>query len=172
MSFIESALALSWIAIALLALGMAGLLRQLRELSERVQNPGMMPERFEQRVVEELARLNLRVSEHSVVLFADAECVSCKEVIPQFEKMAAAVPEWNFVLMFAADASGSTDRSPVHVVRDASAAFARLRIPLTPFVVLTDEVGEIVQASPVGSTELLDDFMAVAKERFADETAA
>lgn len=173
MSFTASALVVSWAAIGLLALAMGGLLRQVRELSRKLESPGMPLESDAPRVVTELGELELSSPDAATfVLFVDANCSSCREVVPHFATLAASMPHVNFVTMYERDAIVGVASGSAAVLTDASVAFARLRIPMTPFVAVAGHDFEVVKAAPVGSTALLDEFVASAIEEEPDEAAA
>lgn len=169
MSLGDAALIVSWVAITLLALAMAGLLRQVRELTRRLENPGVEVEPAGPRVLHELTNLDL-VQRHSIVLFAADGCKACDEVLPTFDELAAMSPHYNFVVMFDGD-QVSVSSANVPTLVGVAPAFVRLGIPVTPFAVVTDDSQTVIQAAPVGSSELLRTFVATA-EGVLRETAA
>jgi len=162
----------SWFAIVLMALGMAGLLRQVRDLTRRLEDPGALVPSGP-RIVDELDSLTLQ-HDQSVVLFASANCKACGEVLPAFSRLHPRFPALNFVCMFDGAANGQVAETREHeyqLLTNMAPAFVRLSIPVTPFAVITNDRNLVVQAAPVGSVELLETFLTAAKEAI-DEDAA
>ncbi|GAA2585917.1 hypothetical protein SMC26_45805 [Actinomadura fulvescens] len=147
MSFQDSALLLSWVAIVLLALVVAGLVRQVHALGQARPVPGGR------------SPLGLAAGTRAsgfdrlgpgLMLFLDTGCGVCAKVL---------------------DAAGALDR-PVHAVFAGAAPapaapgitvltderdglFLDHAVPATPFAVLVDAGGRVRAAEPVGSAEAL-----------------
>jgi hypothetical protein len=164
MDFRTSALILAWLAILILALGMSGLLRQVRALSTgRTSQPqagpvigGPAPPLIGDDGVEPGAT--------TVALFVDASCGSCAGVLRLGEELAAAHDDrLRFVAVYPTNPDGVEHRR-VRVVENRS-AFLSYRVPVTPYGVVVDHDGRIAHAGPLGSDELLRDLVAGAVER-------
>ncbi|MFG2002984.1 hypothetical protein ACGFNU_27875 [Spirillospora sp. NPDC048911] len=147
MSFQTSALLLSWAAIVLLALVVAGLVRQVHALNQGPRAgesplglaPGTRAPGFD--------RLG-----PGLLLFLDVDCGVCAEVL---------------------DAAGTLGR-PVHAIfahaapaapgvtvlaNERDGLFDDYAVPATPFAVLVDARGRVRAAEPVGSTEALRELL-------------
>ncbi|WP_242906392.1 hypothetical protein [Actinomadura terrae] len=146
MSFQESALLLSWAAILLLALVVAGLVRQVHALGAPQGSSALGP------VVGGRAPAFDRLGP-GLLLFVDRDCGACADVLaaagdlggPLHAVFAGAAPD-------APDAPGL----PGTVLAfERGGLFADYRIPATPFAVLVGEDGRVRASEPVGSAEAL-----------------
>ncbi|MEU8121360.1 hypothetical protein AB0C21_21850 [Spirillospora sp. NPDC049024] len=144
MSFQNSALLLSWVAILLLALVVAGLVRQVHALSPGASRPaalgpaaGAPAPAFD--------RLG-----PGLLLFLDRDCGVCADVL-------AAVPsDRPLHAIFAGAAPEDASRPGVTVLAgEQDGLFADYRVPATPFAVLVGADGRVRAAEPVGSSEAL-----------------
>jgi len=159
MDFVTSALILAWVAILILTLAMAGLLRQVRTLSsnrtpQRQLGPSIGTEAPPLHPGDEP-----RPGVPTVALFLDPGCESCDRSLDQADKLAATtLGRLRFVAVFSAAANGHRPRR-VELVEHGAEAFSRYRIPLTPFGVVVDGERRIVRAAPLGSDAALDDLV-------------
>lgn len=144
MSFQNSALLLSWVAILLLALVVAGLVRQVHALGQGASRPaglslapGAPAPAFD--------RLG-----PGLLLFLDRECGVCADVL-------AAVPDGRPLhAIFAGPPPGEAARPGVTVLAgEQDGLFTDYRVPATPFAVLVGADGRVRAAEPVGSPEAL-----------------
>jgi hypothetical protein len=159
MSFYGSALLLAWVAIVLLGLTVSGLVRQVHALRS-----GHQPERLEADlvtgtqapIVDGLAWDRQRTN---VLLFVDASCHSCAQVLPYLDTLARERSgDIAFAALFAAhDGDFRTDH--VRVLTRQARAFERYQVPLTPFGVKVSPEGVLIAAAPVGSNEILKDLV-------------
>lgn len=144
MSFTTSALIVTWVALLLMALVLSGLVRQVHLLSKRVglqrsayapSRPGLAPGS----PAPGLDRLG-RGTEGTVLLFVSQNCRTCVEV--------------------QAEAAGLVGQNgtALHVLyRDGEQAelFDAYDAIATPFAVLIDARGRVVDSEPVGSRAAL-----------------
>ena len=160
MSFQATALVLSWAALLLLGLAMSGLVRQVRLLTETVFQGGN-PYSY---LVGKIARVEpLRPSAGSrALLFVSAECEVCTDRLKRLDSIAATQPDVDFAAVFSGPLNGfRTDL--FDLVPEQKSLFDELKIPITPFGVLTDAQGVISFAAPIGSDEALDSLVAKAR---------
>ena len=150
MSLIGTALILAWVAIVLLALSVAGLMRQVHllllrdEVSARpVASPPPSSGVPEQLAAPDGAR---------VVLFASPSCVTCFEAIDELAVRAPPPGVMSTVVT-------AGDRHPgwpaqLHYIEHAADLFSRFDVVATPHALAV--VGdEVVEAAPVGSVRAL-----------------
>ncbi|WP_067831044.1 hypothetical protein [Actinomadura kijaniata] len=155
MSFQTSALVLSWVAIVLLSLVVAGLVRQVQVLSQGVRPgpgerdgaprlgppPGARAPAFD------------RVGP-GLLLFLDVECGVCHEVLRAAEELGRP-----FGAVFAGPAPDAALAPGARVLtHEEGGLFVSYRVPATPFAVLVDAAGRVRRAEPVGSPEALRTF--------------
>jgi hypothetical protein len=156
MSPTAAGLVLAWLAIVLLALALAGLLRQLRDVQVALH--------LDRRTVPVPAAPELvrpaAGEQHCIVLLVAEHCGVCHDVLPDFAAAATGAPaDVGFVLL-AADpteaerVAGQADQSRLRVVGDA-VSYHRLNPGWLPAVVLVDGSGQVVAAEPVGSPPAL-----------------
>lgn len=145
MSFQNSALLLSWVAILLLALVVAGLVRQVHALSRGAPRPaglGLAPGT----PAPAFDRLG-----PGLLLFLDRDCGVCADVLA-----AAGSPEPPLHAIFAGPPPDGASRPGVRVLTgEQDGLFADYRVPATPFAVLVGADGRVRAAEPVGSPEAL-----------------
>ncbi|NVI89813.1 hypothetical protein [Actinomadura sp. BRA 177] len=142
MSFQNSALLLSWVAILLLALVVAGLVRQVHALGQGAPRtaglgpaPGTPAPAFD--------RLG-----PGLLLFLDRDCGVCTDVL--------AAAEGPLHAIFAGPPPDGASRPGVTVLTgEQDGLFADYRVPATPFAVLVGADGRVRAAQPVGSPEAL-----------------
>ncbi|HXA61022.1 MAG TPA: hypothetical protein VNW94_17825 [Streptosporangiaceae bacterium] len=143
MSFEMTALLLSWVAILLLSLVVAGLVRQVHALARGPQPAalglaaGSLAPGFE--------RLG-----PGLLLFLSADCGACPDVLAAAESLGGPVQ---------AIFSGSALSSGLPVHAGEQALFEAYKIPATPFAVLVGETGRVRAAEPVGSPAALRELM-------------
>lgn len=155
MSFTTSALVLAWVAIALLALGFAGLLLQVQRLSrDRAGGPGSSGTMSTARTPRDLVGFTLPDrgllaefadprAERTVVLVGTPGCTSCERTLQRL----AAMPESGSATQGLTLAStGSVepferlldDGSPVRLLGMAREAIDQLGVPGTPYLLVLD----------------------------------
>lgn len=144
-----------WAVIALLALGMAGIMRQVNTLVAargfRVQTVGPRLGSL----APEIDGLKEFSAQNSLLVFAAAECEACNEAI---EKLSASLERQELSEIIVALYAGSADgyeNDRISILENQEAAFAAFEVPVTPFAVRISD-GIIRQAGPIGGTRLLD----------------
>ncbi|NKZ04409.1 hypothetical protein [Actinomadura latina] len=145
MSFQNSALLLSWVAILLLALVVAGLVRQVHALGQGAPRtaglglaPGTPAPAFD--------RLG-----PGLLLFLDRDCGVCTDVLA-----AAGALDRPLHAIFAGPPPEDGSPAGVTVLTgEQDGLFADYRVPATPFAVLVGTDGRVRAAQPVGSPEAL-----------------
>lgn len=159
MDFESSALVLAWLAIAVLALAMAGLLRQLVLLRTAVIAPaagGLGPVFGSPAPV--LPGIDY-TGRRTVLLFADDECESCRSIVDALDSTGRNTSNPAVVVLFKAGAPAqpaAPERQFVH----QRELFDRLGVNVTPFAVMVDGDARIVAAEPLGSAPMFDEFRA------------
>jgi hypothetical protein len=161
MSFTISALIVTWGAIALLGLALAGVVRQVRALTmmRSLQLPRIGPRLKTLAPALDGAAQPYPTDRPSVLLFVDAECAGCEEVLPQLVALADA---WRDDVAFSAIFHGAPDHSvngSVQVVANARSAFEAFSIPATPFAVLVSPTATVEASAPIGSPHALTQFV-------------
>ncbi|MFD0688944.1 hypothetical protein [Actinomadura fibrosa] len=144
MSFQNSALLLSWVAIVLLALVVAGLVRQVHALGRGA--PGTAP-------LGPAAGTRAPAFDRlgpGLLLFLDRDCGVCAEVL-------AAAGDLGRPLHAIFAGPAAADPSPALTVLsgERDGLFADYRVPATPFAVLVGADGRVRASEPVGSPEAL-----------------
>lgn len=162
MSFETSMVTAIWVALLLLGLGLAGVLRMLRELHGRLDqgrssnrlgaiNARLAPGRVIDGLVRDLAPINGRY----VIAFGGETCESCKVVLPELSSHlhSAQIP---LVLVY----HGSTipldltEPPYAHALgHDAVTIFDEYGIKVTPYLVVVEASGMIAEAGLVGSLD-------------------
>ncbi|MFI6085701.1 hypothetical protein ACIBBB_32940 [Streptomyces sp. NPDC051217] len=171
MDFTTSAVIASWAAIALLALVVSGLIRQVHQLSRTQPHrpgrvgiapgapaPGLDAARFDAAGLDGL----LTQGRAGLLLFLDADCRTCGEVLAEAgvwtARQGATAPA---VLGLYAGAGPQADEGPVPVRDHRPELFTAYDIPATPYAVAIDPEGRITRSEPLGSPtallRLLDD---------------
>lgn len=162
MSFEATALLLSWVAIAMLAFAMAGLLRQIKVLTGLVAAGSSLAGSGPQvgaRLPPEL-RSDTATNEpgrRQLLVFMEEHCPACAAIEPELARLGT-TERVDIRLVF----SGKAKQTPGHQLttfEGMSAAFDQLGIPATPFAVRLGADGRIAQTRPVGSPEALRRFV-------------
>ncbi|MFF2852798.1 hypothetical protein ACFVT5_41875 [Streptomyces sp. NPDC058001] len=162
MNFTTSAVIASWAAIALLALVVSGLIRQVHQLSRTQPHhpgrvgiaPGVSAPGLDSTL--------LTPGRAGLLLFLDADCRTCGQVLAEAGawtvRQGAAVPQ---MLGLYAGAGPQADESVVPVRDHRPELFTAYDIHATPYAVAIDPEGRITRSEPLGSPtallRLLDD---------------
>jgi hypothetical protein len=141
---------LSWGCLAVLALAMAGILRQLRELQAEVAQLSAPPWRAAAgRRVAELAG-----ADPLILLVLDPGCSFCDAVHEPFTRLAGEHPGTRFEVLSPrtrwADTPNIRSRVDPDLVRE-------LDLPWAPALLHVDADGTVLAGQPVPSPELLDE---------------
>ncbi|MEV7994541.1 hypothetical protein AB0O67_22280 [Streptomyces sp. NPDC086077] len=166
MDFTTSAVIVSWAAIALLALVVSGLVRQVHQLSRAQPHlpgrvglasgasaPGLTTPALDGLLPTDRA---------SLLLFLDADCGTCGQVLAEARawtvRQGDAAPQ---VLGLYAGPAPQDAESAVPVLGERPELFTAYDIPATPYAVAVDAAGRITRSEPLGSAtallRLLDD---------------
>lgn len=154
MSVTTATLALTWIAIGLLAFGYAGLRQQLRSVQARLR----LPAAARSGVPDAAAALAPTNGERRYVLTLDPGCLACQEVLPRFRELAAhRAPGAQFTLLAAA---GDYPPSPgVDVVIDTS-TYHQLAPSWSPGLLVVGTGGALLEVAPGGDLAALERLLA------------
>ncbi|MFC7729231.1 thioredoxin domain-containing protein [Actinomadura keratinilytica] len=155
MSFQTSALLVTWAVLLLLALVVAGLVRQVHALGRGAPPaallgpaPGAPAPGFD--------RLG-----PGLLLFLDRDCGVCEEVLAAAGSLGRPVRA-----VFSGPApDGAVPGAAAVLADEHDGLFAAYRIPATPFAVLVDGTGRVRAAEPVGSPEALRELAAAEAAR-------
>jgi hypothetical protein len=150
MSFFGAALLLAWLAIALLAFALAGVMRQVLVLG-RLQPDGS-------RAVPGVPRpapAALSADAETCVLLAEAGCRTCDAVVPEFARIGAgAVHGRRHVLLVSSlPEDWARYQGPLEVVVDPG-LMEEFDVPALPFLYSIRE-GQIVRQGAIGNGEML-----------------
>jgi len=153
MSFLVAVLVVTWLAIVVLALALAGLMRQVRDLAAAVRSRGRSP-----LVLRSDAIPSLRSTDgtsRTVLLVVDDVCTTCHLVAPEFAALARNAVGTQFrVLSYTEGTRAWLDGADIVVDVDED-AYRQLNVPWRPALVLVDADGTVLEAKPVGSIESL-----------------
>lgn len=160
MSLEVTALVLAWLAITLLALAMSGILRQVRALSIAVAGTlprmrGPMPGIY----VADVPGLVDDDARASILLFVGGGCSGCDAVLPTFLASADVANHRADHVLVCSGEPLAQPNGKVRVLSRRIDAFEALQVPATPYAVLIDERGVVASASPVGSPQMLREWL-------------
>lgn len=163
MSFETTALLVTWVAIVLLALVVAGLVRQVHHLTRAPRTPDVglttgMP-------APDLDRLAPEPGRPTLLLFLGAECPACHDV---FEEALGQTEGPPTRALFFDDALDVTPPDNMLVLADQGDLFQTYQVPATPYAVLVGADGRIRMAEPVGSVRALHALIVQAGGRVVD----
>ncbi|WP_258534586.1 hypothetical protein [Streptomyces sp. PT12] len=156
-----SALLVSWVAIALLALVVSGLVRQVHQLSRggvaRMNGRlGVTPGSAAPHAGELLAE-----GRETLLLFLSAECGTCADVLAEADRLgqrgSPAAPQVRAVY---AGAAPATAAATVPVVDHRPDLFTAYDAIATPFAVVVGATGRVVRSEPLGSPAALRELFA------------
>jgi hypothetical protein len=164
MSFETTALLVTWVALALLALVVAGLVRQVHHLTRAPRTPddvGLttgMPAPHLDRLVPQPGRPTL-------LLFLGDECPTCHDIFEEALGLTGAPPIR--ALFF----DGALDVAPpdnMLIFARQGDLFQEYQVPATPYAVLVGSDGRVRTAEPVGSVRALHGLIVQAGGRVVD----
>jgi hypothetical protein len=159
-SFHDSALLLAWVAIVLLGLAVAGLVRQVHALTTpQSGRPYGPPVGGRAHVPRRLRGLVEGNDATTVLLFAEAGCESCERVVPRFAAFCATEAGAREHALVYDGAAGAAAGPGLRVLEHQAETFDRLAVPATPFAVSLSPDAVVVAAGPVGSPEALDAYL-------------
>jgi len=159
MSFETAAILFAWIAIALLGLALAGLVRQFHQWVE-----GQRPEPLT--IGPAIGSMIMAPTpegsiggQRTLMLFVNTTCSGCERVLPELPELAAVHGSVRILALFPGDADGYGTLEGIEVVENQAPLFSREGISITPFGVALSETGAVMDSSPVGSGPRLSLFM-------------
>lgn len=164
MSFETTALLVTWAALALLALVVAGLVRQVHHLTRPPRTPELSLGTGV--AAPAMDRLFPEPGQATVLLFLGDECPACEDVFQEALSLTGAPP------MRAIFADGALDGEPpanLRILTGQAEMFETYQIPATPFAVIVGADGRIRRAEPVGSVHTLHVLAAEAGGRAYDD---
>ncbi|UED87822.1 hypothetical protein [Streptomyces profundus] len=160
MDFVTSALLVSWIAIALLALVVSGLVRQVHQLSKggvarSTGHLGVTPGSPAPHADDLLAE-----GHDTLLLFLSAECRTCGEVLAEADRFAGgpAADSLRLRAVYAGAAPAHTGGA-VPVTDHRPDLFTAYDAIATPFAVLVGAGGRVVRSEPLGSAAALSELL-------------
>lgn len=159
MSFETTAILLAWVVILILALALAGLMRQFHLWAE-----GQRPEPLAigpaiGSTVPEVTDLDARSGRPTLLLFVNDTCRGCERLLPALPQVARDHGDVQLVAMFPKVANGHRDLAGVHVIERQAHVFERERISVTPFGVALTPEARVLDRAPIGSTNSLARFI-------------
>jgi hypothetical protein len=178
MSFETTVLLLTWVAILLLGLAVAGLLRQVHLLAkgQAAGLPAFGPPNQLPAPALDDARHAAEWPKPAVLLFADRDCSVCELVLPEYSLLAKKhSAQLEFIAVFGSSLPNGADlqmNGHVKYVVNARRAFQRYRISVTPFATFVNARGYVERSGPVGSEELLTAFVGTALSDLSREVAS
>lgn len=162
-SFQTTALLVTWIAIALLGLAMAGLVRQVHALTSGSQTRARGLGLSTGTVAPEFDRLSPDPARPTALLFLDDGCGSCTAVLDEVRTMVARdpAPPVTFGVVFPGPVTQPPELGDnVLVHPNEHRLFAKYGVPATPFAVLVNRDGRVQQSAPLGSAAELRELLA------------
>ena len=162
MTLEAAAVVMAWVTIALLALAMSGLLRQIRALEADLSLRRVTVGPALGSPAPSLDGVGWQ--NPTLLLFAEAGCPTCHATLSEFATAAESSDGLAFVAVFRGEANGF--RSPqVRVLEAQDVSFADYRVPLTPFAIAVSARGTVADAAAIGSRVALHDFVVRTRKR-------
>jgi hypothetical protein len=165
MRLTDSALVLAWVAIALLAFGLSGVIRQVATLKSLGATHALPPSRrLGPAVGADATQLGApgKSDANRIILFASPECSECGILVPSFLEASQRDLVGHFTVILPGDDLWGWGRdlggSATLIPRRAD-LFETFQVPATPFAVAVGPDGRVRGARPVGSEPLLRDFV-------------
>ncbi|WP_049565307.1 hypothetical protein [Streptomyces sp. SBT349] len=161
MDFVTSALLVSWVAIALLALVVSGLVRQVHQLSRGgvARSPrhlGVTPGSPAPHAGDLLAE-----GRDTLLLFLSAECRTCADVLAEADRAGAhRSADGPQVRAVYAGAAPTPTAATVPVTDHRPDLFTAYDAIATPFAVVVGATGRVVRSEPLGSPAALRELLA------------
>lgn len=148
MGFETAAILLAWVAIALLGLALAGLMRQVQWLSaggRSLERIGPAPRSY----AFALPDVDYAVSRGTLIVFLADECPLCAELAPEAERLAfSAGVEGVRVVVARVGADGSDGPATISITDEQLRLW---RVSVLPFAVLVGPDARIAETGPIES---------------------
>lgn len=159
-----AALVLAWLAIAILALALSGLVRQVRILEGQLPGGSMRRRLGPAQGGVFDAPDELAEEQDYVLIFADTNCASCIQIIPRYlEEAAGTERALNAFVAFRGEKSADSVFGGRRVLENQSMLFMQLGISATPFAVRVTD-GRVAASGLVGSVEALRELATLESE--------
>ncbi|GAB3967236.1 hypothetical protein GCM10029978_034100 [Actinoallomurus acanthiterrae] len=162
MSFETTALLVTWAALALLALVVAGLVRQVHHLTRGPRTPEVGPTTG--MPAPGIDRLAAEPGRPALLLFLSDECPACQDVFEEACGLTGAPP---IRALFRGGAPAVAPPDHMLVFAGQGELFQEYQVPATPYAVLVGSDGRIRTAEPVGSVRTLHALIVQAGGRVA-----
>lgn len=164
MSFETTALLVTWVALVLLALVVAGLVRQVHHLTQgpRARELGLpagLP-------APALDAVGAEPGRPTLLLFLSEDCPVCHDV---FEEALTQAGGPATTAIFAERAIGGEPPVNLRVLPDREDLFTAYKVPATPYGVIVGADGRVRTAEPVGSVRGLHHLIVDAGGRVRDD---
>jgi hypothetical protein len=163
MSFETTALLVTWAALVLLALVVAGLVRQVHHLTSGPRTPDVGPTTG--MPAPGIDRLAAEPGRPALLLFLSDECPACQDVFEEARGLTGAPP---IRALFRGDAPAVAPPDHMMIFAGQGELFQEYQVPATPYAVLVGSDGRIRTAEPVGSVRTLHALVVQAGGRVAD----
>jgi len=154
MSFEMSALLLTWVVVALLALAMGGMLRHVRTLTQQVQGQAMRPRGPVIGSVFPSPASARGNGNGEVIVFLRSECHPCEALIPEIRRLSSAQFGPKVTAVFREDRPES-DLGNAQVLEHQAPLFETVGVSTTPYAVVVGPQQTVIAARPIGSPSAL-----------------
>jgi hypothetical protein len=163
MSFETTALLVTWVALVLLALVVAGLVRQVHQLTQgpRTRDLGLAVGS----VAPALDVVGAEPGQATLLLFLSEDCPVCHDV---FDEALGLVDGPATRAIFAEQAIGQDPPANMRVLAGRQDLFTEYKVPATPYAVVVGADGRVRTAEPVGSVRGLHALVAEVDGRVRD----
>jgi hypothetical protein len=164
MSFETTALLVTWAALVLLALVVAGLVRQVHQLTQgpRSREPGLRAGT----AAPALDVLGAEPGRATLLLFLSEDCPVCHDVFEEALGIGGA-PATRAV--FAGEPIDAVPPENMRILAGQKELFTAYQVPATPYGVIVGADGRVRTAEPVGSVRGLRDLVTEAGGRLHDD---
>jgi hypothetical protein len=162
MGFEDTALLLTWVALILLALVVAGLVRQVHRLQQGPPALGVGPAAGSP--APGLDRLAAEPERANLLLFLEEDCPACQDVFGEALTLTGGPPTR---AVFAGGAPAVDPPPGLRILTGRRDLFEAYEIPATPFGVIVGADGRVRVAEPVGSVRALHALAAEAGRELA-----
>lgn len=161
MDWRTSGLILAWLAIAVLAFALAGLLRTvrlllLRQIPDSVHLGPPIGAPIPDTIVRHLPTQGEPHRQRFLLVFATPDCDICGQVLPEIQRRLGS-RRWAVVSSSSEGYDFPYVAAPV--ITGQREAFESLDVRITPFAVVVDPEGRVVDAAPLGSRAIARSFL-------------
>lgn len=164
MSFETTALLMTWVALVLLALVVAGLVRQVHQLTQgpRTRDLGLPAGS----PAPGLDILETQPGHPALLLFLSEDCPVCHDVYEEALGLAG-LPATRAI--FADQVIGGDPPANMRVLSGRQDLFTAYKVPATPYAVIVGADGRVRTAEPVGSVRGLHSLVTEAGGRMRED---